>query len=173
MDRRKFVFLDRDGTIIKDKCYMSDPGDLEFIKGSVEALKRLQETFSLVVVTNQSGIGRGRFKHDDYATFNRRFLRSLEDLGIKVEATLYCPHDPDEGCDCRKPKTKLVDDWLSAEGIILDRDNSFVVGDKMSDVELGKNLGVKSILISNKARDASSDYLVAKDIKEATEIILC
>jgi len=126
-----------------------------------------------VVVTNQSGIGRGRFGLRDYELFNEAFLGFLKKSGVEIKATLYCPHGPDENCDCRKPKTRLVDEWLLRDGVELDKTNSWMVGDKLSDMEFADNLGIKGILISTSKVSATSDcYVVAKNLRDVAEIII-
>lgn len=145
----KIVFLDRDGTIIIDKHYSSNSDEIEFLPGSIEAMKLLQDNgFDLVIVTNQSGIGRGIFSLEQYASFNDRFMALLQSGGIEIREVLMCPHIPDDQCNCRKPRTKLIEDYLKKNNLRINKSKSYVIGDKQSDLELGDNLGIKSFLIT-------------------------
>lgn len=172
MNKTKILFLDRDGTIIKDKGYMYRPEDIEFIEKAVEAMVIFQKNYQLVVVTNQSGIGRGRYKVQDYEIFNKAFLMQLHKRGVSIRALLYCPHSPEDNCRCRKPKTWLVNKWLKNEKLELDVNHSYVIGDKQSDVELASNLGIKGILISRAKGIVPNKNMVISSLYEATEIIL-
>jgi len=172
MSKARIVFLDRDGTILKDKHYMRDPGDIEFLDGAVEALTALQRRYDLVVVTNQSGIGRGHLQSREYEIFNKCFLKILGKLGVNIKAVLHCPHRPEDDCRCRKPKQGLVKGWLSKESVKLDLDNSYVIGDKMSDVELGYHLGIKSLLLAKSKRGGTDGCRVVGNLLEAAESLI-
>lgn len=182
MDKIKAIFLDRDGTIIKDKGYMYRPEDIEFTDNAIDALKIFQRKYQLVVVTNQSGIGRGHFNFHDYEIFNQAFLEKLSDGGVRISGSLHCPHSPDANCDCRKPNTGLVKEWLEKNNLELDTDNSYVIGDKMSDIEFADNLSVEGILIKSPSlpshladRGESSPgkkRRIVENLYKATEIIL-
>ena len=144
------VFLDRDGTINDEVGYLSDPALVSLLPGAAEALIRLKEAgFRLVVVSNQSGIARGYFTEDELAVINKRLARLLYESGAEVDGYYYCPHHPKHGemleCDCRKPKTGMVERAAAEHGIELDK--SYFVGDKCTDVELGKNAGGKTVLV--------------------------
>ena len=107
---RPAVFLDRDGTIIVEKVYLSDPAGVELIPGAVEGLHRFcRAGFLLVVVTNQAGIARGRYTIDDYRAVEDRLSEMLGEHGVSLDATYFCPHHPDwtGPCDCRKPATGM------------------------------------------------------------------
>lgn len=147
---RPAVFLDRDGTIIEETGYLSDPGKVALLPGAAEALIRLNKAgFMLVVLTNQSGVARGYFSEEDLAAVNGRLDSALAEKGAAIDAYYYCPHHPDYGgmidCDCRKPRTGMADRAAVEHGIDLAR--SYFVGDKGSDVLLGKNAGGKSVLV--------------------------
>jgi D-glycero-D-manno-heptose 1,7-bisphosphate phosphatase len=147
---RPAVFLDRDGTINEEVGYLSDPEKVVLIPGAAEALIRLKAAgFKLIVLTNQSGVARGYFTARELAEVNMRLDSMLAEKGAAVDAYYYCPHHPKHGemvdCDCRKPKTGMVDTAAREHGIDLAR--SYFVGDKRTDVQLGKNAGGKSILV--------------------------
>ena len=141
------VFLDRDGTLIVEKEYLSDPDEVELERGVIEGLMLLQSVGRpLVVVTNQSGIGRGYFGLDAAVAVNERIDAILREHGIVLSAWYLCPHAPEEGCRCRKPGRALADRAAADLGIRLEE--LFVIGDKRSDVELAFAIGATGILIS-------------------------
>lgn len=173
MNKSKIVFLDRDGTIIVDKGYMHRPEDLEFHVDAISALRIIQNKYKMVIVSNQSGIGRGMFHEGDYATFDEALSRALHDNGVCIEASLHCPHSPDDNCYCRKPRTGLVSDWMKSHDLELDLHSSYVIGDKISDIEFAQNLGIKGILIARGESPNGVGYDVVRSLYEAAETILC
>jgi histidinol-phosphate phosphatase family protein len=141
------VFLDRDGTLIVEKRYLSDPAGVELEAGVVEGLSRLQQRgHPLIVLSNQSGIGRGLFTERDAQRVNERIALLLRAHGIEILAWYLCPHAPDAACDCRKPLPGMPlnasRDWQ------LDLVGSFVIGDKTCDVELADAIGGTGILVT-------------------------
>ena len=140
------AFLDRDGTIIEEKDFIKSPDEIEFIPGSIEAIRILKKLgYKIVVISNQSGIGRGILTEKMVKEVNESFIRKLMENGALIDALYFCPHHPDDDCDCRKPKTGLIQ--KAAAEHKLDLEKAVVIGDKLSDLELGKNLGGKSILV--------------------------
>src|SRR5690554_1457891 len=102
------VFLDRDGTIIEDKHYLSHPDEVHLGSGAADAIARINALLiPVIVITNQSGIGRGYFATEDHLAVTDRLDDLLRTRGAAIDASYYCPHAPDEGCDCRKPGTQL------------------------------------------------------------------
>jgi len=174
---KPIAFLDRDGTIIEDKEYAHKIEDLEFIEGSIEALQMLQERFEIIIVTNQSGIGRGYFSLEEFHRFHDHLLKQLGEEGITIRKTLFCPHKPDEGCECRKPNTGKVRKYLKKEGLTLDPDASFMAGDKTEDLKLAENLKIKGILVrtgkggTDKKYD-TKPYYVAEDLLDAVKNVI-
>lgn len=155
------LFLDRDGVIIKDCNYISDPESVELLPGVGEALSSAVEAgFKLVIITNQSGIGRGYFSEADFLKVQLRLDELLAEFGVVVEVAAYCPHDPVDNCNCRKPMTGLVDEM--SEVLTWSTEHTFMVGDKISDVELGKNMGVKSWLLLPENNSVVDKNLIAK-----------
>jgi D-glycero-D-manno-heptose 1,7-bisphosphate phosphatase len=143
---RPFIILDRDGTIIVEKVYLSDPEQVELLPRAAEGLRQLQQLgFGLVVVTNQSGVGRGYF---DLATLDR-IHRRLTDLlaaeDVTLDAILTCPHTPDDDCNCRKPRPGLL--LAAAAEMDIDLTKAFVIGDKPCDLELGRRVGATTLLV--------------------------
>jgi D-glycero-D-manno-heptose 1,7-bisphosphate phosphatase len=166
------VFLDRDGTLMRDVDYCGDPNDVHVFPGAADALRKLKEAgYKLIIITNQSAIGRGYFTEGDYRAVEREVVRQLgENL---IDATYFCPHVPDGQCECRKPQPGMI--LQGARDHHLDLRQSFFIGDKQSDVECGRNAGVKTVLVRTgygvKA-DAKAADLVANDLERAAEIIL-
>lgn len=146
MSRRRFVVLDRDGTLVVERHYLSQPDALALSEGAAEGLRRLQGLgVGLVVVTNQSAIGRGLFDESRLQEIHARLSEMLAAEGIALDGIYVCPHLPEAGCDCRKPGTALL--VRAAREHDFDLTESFVVGDKASDIELGRRAGATTILV--------------------------
>jgi D-glycero-D-manno-heptose 1,7-bisphosphate phosphatase len=166
------VFIDRDGTIIHDADYCSDPQQVRLLPRIAEALKRLKsQGFKLIIITNQSGIGRGFFSLEQYRAVEAEILRQLgNDL---VDATYFCPHLPDNGCNCRKPASGMI--LQAAREHRVDLRRSFLIGDKESDAECGRNAGVRTIRVrtglDRETSNSVADW-VAEDLPQAVEIIV-
>ncbi len=142
----KVVFLDRDGTIIEDKNFLKTPDEIEFIPGSVQAIRILRNLgYKIVVISNQSGIGRGILTEKMVREVNDCLLRRLKEKEAPVDALYFCPHHRDNNCSCRKPKTGMPQ--KAAQELKLNLKNAVVIGDKLTDVELGKNMGAKTVLV--------------------------
>jgi len=142
----KCVFLDRDGTIIVEKHYLSDAGQVELLPGVIEGLAAIKEMgFLLAVVTNQSGIARGFFSRKDLLRVNDRIDLLLGAQGIKIQKYYSCPHHPNDNCACRKPAPGLI--RQASRELDIDLISSFMIGDKLCDLELARNSGVRSILV--------------------------
>ena len=110
MKPRRVVLLDRDGTIIIDRHYLADPRGVELIEGAAEGLRRLAALgLGLVVVTNQSAIGRGRLDVEGLERIHRELSRLLADRGVRLDGIFWCPHRPEDDCDCRKPRSGMKD----------------------------------------------------------------
>lgn len=140
------IFLDRDGTIIVDKHYLCDPAGVELEQGAVAGLKALANMgYALVVVSNQSGIARGRFTAQDAIAVNARVAELLAEEGISILDWYFCPHVAEDDCSCRKPRPGMIDRAAHEHG--LDPSHSFVVGDKLSDLELADAVGATGFLV--------------------------
>jgi D-glycero-alpha-D-manno-heptose 1-phosphate guanylyltransferase len=161
---RAFILLDRDGTLIEERHYLSDPGGVTLIPGVVEGLRALRaEGFALVVATNQAGVGRGLFSEEQVAAVHARLSELLAAQGARLDGIFYCPHHPDAGCDCRKPATGLARQAAAALGP--GAAPVAVVGDKRCDIDLARALGVPGILVTtgygaSELSAAEPDYLV-------------
>lgn len=176
VNRQRFVLVDRDGTVVVEKNYLSDPRQLELIPGAAQGLRRLRKLgLGLLMVTNQSGVGRGYFDKAQVDLIHQRLVEVLAAEGVSLDGIYYCPHTPEDNCLCRKPRPQLVE--LAAAEHGFDPRLSFVVGDKRCDVELGQNVGATTILVQTGygrqvAADGltSPDYL-ASDVRDAVRII--
>jgi D-glycero-D-manno-heptose 1,7-bisphosphate phosphatase len=167
------VILDRDGTIVVDRHYLSDPDCLEFEAGAPEGLRAMYEDgCRLVVITNQSGIGRGLFSHGQLREIHDRLGRMVESIGARLEGIYYCPHLPDDGCGCRKPQIGLFSQAASELGFAAS--SATVIGDKMSDIEFGHRAQADTILVAADSYCLASrpkpDFVVM-DLVQAAEII--
>jgi D-glycero-D-manno-heptose 1,7-bisphosphate phosphatase len=166
------VFLDRDGTIMHDADYCSDPKQVQVFPGVSEALQRLKNKgYKLIIITNQSGIGRDFFSVEQYRAVEAEVLRQLgNDL---IAATYFCPDAPGQPSTCRKPAPGMV--LRAAREHDVDLKRSFMIGDKEIDAECAHNAGVRAIRVKtgfDRDTEGSCADWVAKDLKEATKIIL-
>ena len=144
--RRPVVFLDRDGTIIEDVHYIARPDDVTLIEGAAHAIRRLNRAgWAVVVVTNQSGIGRGKLSEADYERVRARVDELVESQGAMIDRHFHCPHAPGDGCACRKPGTLLHRQALAA--LDLDPTRVVTVGDRWRDIEPGLALDGRGILV--------------------------
>jgi D-glycero-D-manno-heptose 1,7-bisphosphate phosphatase len=169
--RHPAVFLDRDGTIMRDVDYCSDPSAIEIFDGVVDALRRLKKAgFKLFVITNQSGIGRGHFTEQEYRAVENELNRKLgADL---IDATYFCPDKPSEPSNRRKPSPEMV--FEAARKYKLDLNRSFFIGDKAIDIDCGRNAGVRTVLVRTGyggTEKCAPDWTV-EDLAAAAEIIL-
>ena len=143
---RPAVFLDRDGTINEHIEYLSDPHGFAPIPGAFAAIKRLRDLgYRIVIITNQPGIGLGYFSKEDLYAVNREMMRLASSEGCSFDKIYFCPHSKADGCSCRKPKPYFIE--RATQELNIDLANSFVIGDMTSDVMLGQNAGVRTILV--------------------------
>ena len=140
------VFLDRDGTIIVDRAYISRPEEVELIDGAAEAIARINSSLvPVVVVTNQSGIGRGYFSEADYERVKERVDQLLARRGARIDATYFCPHKPEDHCQCRKPGRLLFDN--AARDLGIDLRKALLIGDRFRDIEPAAAFGARGVLV--------------------------
>ncbi len=140
------IMLDRDGTIIVDRHYLSDPRGIELLPGALKGLRSLSNMgMGLVVVTNQSAIGRGMFDLERLHSIHQRLVDLLKQEGVELDGIYYCPHTPEDECNCRKPQVGMV--RRAAMDLGFDPAESFMIGDKLCDVELGARVGATTILV--------------------------
>lgn len=143
---RRAAFVDRDDTIAQDVPYCSRPEDLHLLPTVGEGIALLNRAGLLVVVvTNQSGISRGFFTHDDLAGIHEKMRADLAAHGASIDGLYYCPHRPEDGCDCRKPLPKLL--FEGARDLGIDVANSAVIGDRAMDVEMARRAGCLAVMV--------------------------
>lgn len=152
MDKNKAIFLDRDGTINIEKNYLYRIEDLEFEEGSLEGLKILKELgYLLIVITNQSGIGRGYYTVEEMKILNAHMGKITMSYGAPIEKFYYCPHVALENCECRKPNPGMI--MKAADEFNVDLKKSYMVGDKLSDALAGERAGVEGIILETGHRE--------------------
>jgi histidinol-phosphate phosphatase family protein len=157
------VFLDRDGTIIHDGHYLSRPEQVRLIDGAGEAIARINAAMiPVVVVTNQSGIGRGYFTLDDYNAVSARLDSLLREHGAHIDATYFCPHKPEDKCECRKPGDLLFR-RAQQEIPAIDLAQALYIGDRMRDVEAGLGFGGNGVIVPH-AETPPSETLRAVEL---------
>jgi len=172
--RRRYVLLDRDGTIIEERDYLSQPEQVTLIPGTGAALRELQRMgFGLVVITNQSGLARGFFDEVQLKRIHARLEQLLEREGVHLDGIYVCPHKPDDDCACRKPKLGLVRKAASELGFNLN--DSIVIGDKACDIDMGRLAGAMTFLVrtgygAQFENETAADFVV-DDLVIATESI--
>ena len=166
---RKAAFIDRDGTLIEEVNFLSDVADLRVFPFTREAVKLLKEAgFLIIVVTNQSGIGRGIY--DDAAMHSIHDAMQAQ-LDSMIDAFYFCPHLPCDGCDCRKPKLGMIE--RAVKDFDIDLAGSWMIGDKKIDVETGKNAGIRTAMVmtgygrGQKDQVEDSPDVMAEDLLEA------
>ncbi len=168
------VFIDRDGTLIEEVNFLSRLEDLRFFPFTTEAIKLLKENgFLIVIVTNQSGIGRGIFEESAMHAIHEKIQ---EDLDEKLDRFYFCPHLPDEGCACRKPNLGMIE--AARADFEIDLENSWMIGDKAIDVETGFKAGIKTAMVLTgygrkdiEKLDKKPD-LIVENLLEAVELII-
>ena len=176
MTGRRFVVLDRDGTIIVERQYLSDPRQVELIPGVADGLRQLREMgLGLVVVTNQSAVGQGFFDQAHLGLIHQRLCELLEAEGVYLDGIYFCPHTPEDDCLCRKPRPGLL--ALAAQELNFDPQACFVIGDKACDIELGRSVGATTFLVRTgygaqvAAEDTATPEYVVDGLEEAARVI--
>lgn len=146
----KAVFIDRDDTINRDVHYCARPEDFELLLGVGTGVGLLnRKGFKVVIITNQSGISRGYFTTEMLERIHQEMADQLAKYGAHVDAIYHCPHHPAEGCECRKPKPKLA--YQAIQDLNIDLQQSFIMGDRLMDVELAITIGCKSVMIPSES----------------------
>jgi histidinol-phosphate phosphatase family protein len=170
------VFLDRDGTLLEDPGYLHRLEDYALLPGAIEGLRALAEAgCGLVIITNQSGIGRGYYAEADFQRLTDHLLDDLASHGIRIDATYFCPHRPDEGCSCRKPETGMLERAERELGARLSA--SWVIGDLPSDMELARRAGCRGIFVltghgAEHRAEIAPEVPVVADLRAAAEAIV-
>ena len=142
----KVFFVDRDGVINKEVGYLHEISKFEFIEGTIDGLKTIiNKGYKIIIVTNQSGIGRGMYDINAFEILNDWMLKKFESKGVKILDVFFCPHSPNENCSCRKPKPGL---FLEAQKKFnIDMEQSWSIGDKETDVEAASLSGITNTVL--------------------------
>ncbi len=169
----KAVFLDRDGTINLNKDgYIHKIKDFEFTPGALSALKKLSKTdYKIIILANQSGIGRGYYKESNTQALHKWLVRELRKNGVRIDKIYYCLHHPDDDCSCRKPKIGMLLEAVKDFGINLNK--SWMVGDSEGDIIMGKMANLKTIKIGGKNKNLNTKpHYYAENLMDAVNYIL-
>lgn len=174
---RPFVAVDRDGTLIEERPYLSDPAQVRLLPNAAAGLRALRDAgLKLALVTNQSGVGRGLFGLDAVSRVNERMLALLAAEGVTLDGIFVCPHARDGRCPCRKPGTLMLE--MAAERFGGTPAQAYVVGDKLCDIEMGRRAGATTFLIRTGCGQATASqprarpHYVAADLLDAARMIL-
>lgn len=175
MIKNRAVFLDRDGTIIDDRGYLKHPDEVYIFPQSKESLRLLQKYFLLIIITNQSGIGKGVTTEAEVEAVNRFLIAELKNEGIEIDAIYVCPHKKEDNCDCYKPKPHFI--FEAEKRFSIDLSASFMIGDHPSDVYCGINAGVTPLYVlsghGNKhVSELNCEVGIFDGIAEASDYIL-
>ena len=176
MNQKRYVVLDRDGTVNIEREYLSDPDQFELLPGAASGLRHMKKLgLGLVIITNQSAISRGYFDWTRLNLIHQKMCELLAAENIHLDGIYVCPHHPDDKCTCRKPQPGLLKQG-SLEHNFEPRE-AFIIGDKLSDIELGKQVGATTLLVQTgygtevaKKNKAIWDYIVS-DLAEAALVI--
>ncbi len=173
------VFLDRDGTIIEDAHYLSSPEQVRLIDGAAEAIARINSALiPVIVVTNQSGIARGYFTAGNHESVMQHLRGLLAERGAHIDASYYCPHSPEDGCECRKPGTLLFRN-AQRDHPAIELDHALYIGDRLRDIEPAITFGGEGVLVpahdtpSDEIEEAASRAHVAPSLGTALDWFLC
>lgn len=174
------VFLDRDGTVNVEKNYLHKSSDWQWIEGSPNAIKQLKDAgYTVVVISNQAGIARGMYSAEDVKILHEFVNSDLQNIGTKIDAFYFCPHHPDfdnkQACECRKPSPKMI--LHAAKYLNIDLEKSWMIGDKLIDIQAGKAASVVTILVRTGYGDQEEKLLdkgafASDDLPSAIQIIL-
>ncbi len=174
--KKRFVILDRDGTIILDKDHLTDPEEVELIANAAIAIKKLNDLgLGVILVTNQTVVGNGNISLKDLKLIHKKILDLLSAAGATLDGIYFCPHKTEDNCSCRKPKLGLIQQAL--EEYVFDPKTAFVIGDNAKDIELGQKIRATTILVKTgygtkvvEGNLVTPDYIV-NDLYSAVSII--
>jgi len=180
---QRAVFLDRDGTIIEDVGYLSDICQIRILPGAAEAIRLLKHNgFKVIIVTNQAGVAKGYFSEEKLQEINTRLLETMSEQGAHVDKIYYCPHHTEgtveeykKECSWRKPNPGMIE--AAAREYDLDITNSFMIGDKSSDIEAGRRAGCRTILLTGQGQTDTGNKFseadhIAAGLYDAVKLLL-
>lgn len=171
LKKQKAILIDRDGTIHVDKVETHKISDLEFFDDTFDALKYFKKNhYKIIVITNQSGIGKKHYKKEDMHLFNKNMIKELKKHGCSIDAIYYCPHVLEDNCNCLKPKTGMLERAIKEFNI--DIDKSFLIGDKMTDIIAANKMNLKSILVTTGIY-INQDYKTEEGYNDTITTVSC
>ncbi|MEH1842473.1 MAG: HAD family hydrolase [Nostoc sp.] len=174
----KALFLDRDGVLIEYVPYLSHPNQVKIPVGTGETLKKWQDAgYLLIVITNQSGVGRGYFTMSDVEAVHTQMRQEYECFNVEFQDIFMCPHQPSDNCKCRKPSPQMI--FEASEKHLVEISNSFFIGDALSDIECAVNAGCNPILLLTSRTEAKTNTLshnqaainIVNEVKETVRLI--
>ena len=171
-EKLKTIFLDRDGVINRNppnRGYVRKWEEFSFIPNSLKAIRELTESdYRIVVITNQSGIGRGLYSEEDVADIHSRMVSEIRKAGGTIDAVYYCPHHPEAGCECRKPKPGMLARAAREHNIELS--NAYLIGDWTTDIEVGQCVGATAFLVlTGLGQESYYHYIDMKPCEDADQ----
>ncbi len=177
---RKVVFVDRDGVINVDLWkYVESWKEFRFEKGALKGLKTLTDKgFDIFIISNQAGVGDGVFTEAAMWNVHEKMVAAMGKRGIVIRGARYCTHSKKGNCDCRKPKTQLLEKAVA--GVNFDKKKTFFIGDKLSDLEAGKNFGIRTILVrtgygletEKKLKKELQPECIVNDLSDAADVLI-
>jgi len=167
----KVIFLDRDGVINIEKNYLYKIEDFEFIDGTFSSLKYLQSLgYKFVIITNQSGIGRGYYTLNQYQELTNWMVDQFKNNGINISEVFCCPHSPNDNCNCRKPKIGMI--TQSSKILDIDYENSWLIGDKDSDIQTAYNANIPNTIQVKSGHNFNEENSKAKFVVDSIKDII-
>ncbi len=164
------LFIDRDGTLIINRDYLDDPDGVELLPGTIEGLLRFQQSgYALIMISNQSGIGRGYFDLAAAQDVNARLQSLLKEGGAPLDALAFCPHAPSEMCPCRKPKSLMIDEL--AQLLSVNHATSLMIGDSHVDTGAGRAAGIQTIFLGSEDNCPEDADSTVSSLPEAADIL--
>ncbi|QKF72683.1 D,D-heptose 1,7-bisphosphate phosphatase [Aliarcobacter faecis] len=168
--QKRVIYLDRDGVINEDFGYVYEISKFKFISGVFEACKEfLNLGYEIIIITNQSGIGRNYYTKEEFETLTNYMLEEFKKQDINILKVYFCPHSPEENCSCRKPKEGMI--LQSLNDFKIDLENSWLIGDKISDIECAKNGNIANKILIDKKESSNKDFFVAKSLIDSLKYI--
>ena len=169
--KTKVIFLDRDGVINHDYGYVGKIENFEFIDGVFYSCKYfINLGYKIIIITNQSGIGRGYYSENDFSILTNWMIKEFNKNDIDILKVYHCPHIPSDNCDCRKPNPLMI--TQAVEEFDIDLDNSWLIGDNISDIDTAINSKIKNYILIDSQKNNQKNYMLANNLIDATNIII-
>ena len=168
--KTKVIFLDRDGVINHNYGYVGEIEKFKFIDGIFDACKYfINLGYKIIIITNQSGIGRGYYSENDFSVLTNWMIKEFNKNDIDILKVYYCPHTPDDNCDCRKPNPLMINQ--SVKEFNVDLDNSWLIGDNISDINTAINSKIKNYILIDSQKNNQKNYRIVNSLIDAINII--